>query len=54
MDCRTVEVCNFKKRLEFNLHDVINTKQQTITEKVKKIFEGEDIQTDYKTPGLDC
>ena len=27
IQCKTVEVCDFKKRLGFNLHNVINTKQ---------------------------
>ena len=30
IDCRTVESCNLKRRLGFNLHDVINTKKQTV------------------------
>ena len=33
--------------------DVFNTKQQSITEKIKEILQGEDIQTEYKVPGLD-
>ena len=34
-----------KKNLEFTLHDVINTKEQTIINSIKDTFEGEDMQT---------
>ena len=30
MDCRTDKSCSLKKKLGFKLHDVINTKEQTI------------------------
>ena len=43
MDCKTDESCNLKKNLGFTLHDVINTKEQTI----KDTFEGEHMQTQY-------
>ena len=29
MNCRTDVSFNFKRRLEFNSHDVINTKEET-------------------------
>ena len=45
MDCRTDESCNFKKNLGFRLHDVINTKEQTVLESIKNAFEGEDLQS---------
>ena len=48
MDFRTDESCNFKRRLGFNLHYVTSTKQQTITETIKEVSEGENIQTKCK------
>ena len=47
MEFRTGESCSFKRRLGFRLNDVINTKQQSINETIKEVFEGEDIQTEY-------
>ena len=47
MDCRTEESCNFKRNLRFNLHDVINNKEQTVSKSIKEVFEGEDMQTQY-------
>ena len=46
-DCRTVESCSLKRNLGFNLHDVINTKEQTVLKSIKDAFEGEDMQTQY-------
>ena len=40
MDCRTDESCKFKKKLGFKIHDVINTKEQTVTSAIKDAFEG--------------
>ena len=51
MNCRTDESCNLKKNLGFNLHDVINTKEQTVLESIKDVFEGEDMQTHYSVLG---
>ena len=51
MNCRTDESCNFKRNLGFKLHDVINTKEQTVLESIKDIFEGEDMQTQYSVLG---
>ena len=45
MDCRTDESCNLKRNLGFTLHNVINTKEQTIINSIKDPFEGEDMQT---------
>ena len=46
MDCRTDKSCSLKKKkLRFKLHDLINTKEQKITNLIKDIFEGENIQT---------
>ena len=47
MGCRTDESCNIKQSLGFELHDVINTIEQTVSESIKNAFEGEDIQTQY-------
>ena len=47
MDCRTDESCRLKRNLGFNLHDVINTKEQTVLRSIKDAFEGEDMQTQY-------
>ena len=51
MDCRTDESCNLKRNLGFRLHDVINTKEQTVLKLIKDAFEGEDIQTQYSVLG---
>ena len=45
MNCRADESCNLKKNLEFTLHGVINTKEQTVLESIKDAFEGEDTQS---------
>ena len=47
MDCRTDESCNPKRNLGFTLHDVINTKQQTVINSIKDAFEGAYMQTQY-------
>ena len=44
MDCRTDEPCKFKKKVGFTLHDVINTKEQTVLSVIKDAFEGENMQ----------
>ena len=51
MDCRTDESCSLKRNLGFNLHDVINTKEQTVLRSIKDVFEGEDMQTQYSVLG---
>ena len=51
MDCRTDESCNLKRNLGFRLHDVINTKEQTVINSIKDAFEGEDMQTQYSVLG---
>ena len=45
MDCRTDKSCSLKNKLGFKLHDVINTKEQTIINSIKDTFERETIQT---------
>ena len=37
MGCKTDEWCNLKKKLGFRLYDVINTKEQTVSESKKKM-----------------
>ena len=44
MDCKTDKSCNLKKTLGFTLHDVINTKEQTVINSIKDAFEGENMQ----------
>ena len=51
MDYRTDESYNLKKDLGFRLHDVINTKEQTVIHSMKDAFEGENIQTQYSVLG---
>ena len=51
MNCRTDKSCSFQKNLGFKLHDVINTKEQTIINSIKDVFEGENIQGQYSVLG---
>ena len=51
MNCRTDESCNFKRNLGFRLHDVINTKEQTVVNSIKDAFEVEDVQTQNAVVG---
>ena len=46
-NCKTDESCAFKENLGFTLHDVINTKEQSVISAIKDAFEGEDMQTQY-------
>ena len=50
-NCKTDEPCAFKENLEFTLHDVINTKEQSVISAIKDSFEGEDMQTQYSVLG---
>ena len=45
MDCGTDESCNLKRKLRFTLHDVLNTKEQTVINSIKDALEGENMQT---------
>ena len=47
MDCRTDKSCSLKKNSAFKLHDIINTKEQTVINSIKDTFEEENIQTQY-------
>ena len=51
MNCRTDESCNLKWKLGFTLHDVINTKEQTVISAIKEAFEGENLETQYSVLG---
>ena len=51
MDCRIDESWSLKINLGFNLHDVINTKEQTVLRSTKDAFEGEDMQSQYTVIG---
>ena len=51
MDCKTDKSCNLKRNLEFKLHYVINTKEQTIINSIRDVFEGEDMQIHYNVIG---
>ena len=46
-DCRTTEFYKRKRKLGFNLHDVIKTKKQTLLESIKYAFEEKHMQTQY-------
>ena len=50
-DCIKDEPCNLKRNLGFRLHNVINTKEQTVLKSIKYIFEGEDMETQYSVLG---
>ena len=45
MNSRTDDSRKFKRKLGFTLHDVINTKEQTVISAIKDAFEGENMQT---------
>ena len=51
MDCRTDESCKLKRNLGFTLHDVINTKEQTVISTIKDAFEGGNMQTQCSVLG---
>ena len=52
MDCRADKSCSLrKKNVGFKLHDVINTKEQTIINSIRDVFEGENIQNQYNVLG---
>ena len=53
MDCRADESYNLKRNPGFRLHDVINTKEQTVNSinSIKDAFEGENMQTQHTVLG---
>ena len=51
MNCTKDESCKLKKKLGFKIHDVINTKEQTVISTIKDAFEGENMQTQYSVLG---
>ena len=46
-NCRTEQSCNHKRNLGFRLHDVINTKEQSVLNSIKDAFEGKNVQTQH-------
>ena len=48
MDCETTVTNKFRKRLGFKQYDVIFTKEQSVITKIMSLFEGENMQTQYK------
>ena len=48
MDCETTVTNKFRKRLGFKQYDVILTKEQSVITKIMSLFEGENMQTQYK------
>ena len=42
---------SLKRNLGFRLHNVTNTKEQTVLKPIKDAFEGEDMQTQYTALG---
>ena len=51
MEFRTDKSCSLKKDLGFKSYDVINTKEQTLINAIKDIFEGKNIQTQFSVLG---
>ena len=51
MDYRPDESCNLKGKLGLRLHNVINTKEQTVINSIKDAFERENMQTQYNVLG---
>ena len=51
MGCRRDKSCSLKRNLGFNLHDMINTKEQRVLRLIKDAIEGEDIETQYTVIG---
>ena len=51
MGCRTDKSWSFKRNPGFKLHDMINTKEQTVKNSIKDAFERENMQTLYSVLG---
>ena len=51
MDCRTTVALKFRTRLRFKQYDVILTKEQSVLTKTRRLFKGENMQTQYKKLG---
>ena len=51
MDCRTDESCSLKRNLGSHLHNVINTKEQTVLTSIKDAFERKDLKIQYTVIG---
>ena len=52
MDCRTTAANKVRTRLEFKQYDVILTKEQSVLAKIKMLFEGENMETQYSALGF--
>ena len=50
-NCKTDESWAFKKKLGFTLHDVVNTKEQSVISAIKDASEEDDTQTQYSILG---
>ena len=50
---KTDKINAFRMSLGFNVVHTFSSKQQSITETINDIFEGKNIQAEYKVPGLD-
>ena len=48
MDCRTTAAYKFRRRLGFKQYDVILTIEQSVLTEIKSLFEGENMQTQYR------
>ena len=44
---QTATTCRFRERLGFKSHDAIDTKEQTVLPAIEKLFEGENMKTQY-------
>ena len=51
MNSRTDESSKCKRKLRFTVHDVINTKEQTVISAIYDAFEGENMRTQYSVLG---
>ena len=50
---KTDKINAFRMSLGFNVVHTFSSKQQSITETINDIYQGENIRTEYKVPGLD-
>ena len=48
MDCRTTAAYKFRRRLGFKQYDVILTIEQSVLTEITSLFEGENMQTQYR------
>ena len=48
MNCRTTTTHKLRTRLEFKQYNVTLTKEQSVLIKIKSLFEGENMQAQYR------